>query len=316
MTAPARTAVKHGSKESVSRTKPEPANRLISSSRSAQGLLIAAVIAGFIAGALFVAQAILLSGVVNRVFRLGQTLDDVLPLLGLLLGLALLRAGLIWAEEVLAQGAASRVKAGLRSQLLARVYALGPAFTRSERSGELVTTAVEGVEALDSYVTQFLPAVLSGRLAAGVGAASRLPFGPLDHAGAALRRADAAPAARLDRRSGQGHHRAPLPGAELDERLLPGRAARHCHAQDVRPQPGAGRHHRGDQPALRQDHHGGAGHGLPDLADDGVGGHRGHGHGRAGSQSASDERRHVLRPGAGRAAVDAGVLPAPAPDGG
>jgi ATP-binding cassette subfamily C protein CydD len=35
--------------------------------------------------------------------------------------------------------------------------ALGPAYTRGERSGELVNTAVEGIEALDAYFGQYLP---------------------------------------------------------------------------------------------------------------------------------------------------------------
>jgi ATP-binding cassette subfamily C protein CydD len=135
-----------------------PERRLLKLSRPALTLLTLAVGAGFFAGALFSAQAILLSGVVNRVFLLGQTLADVLPLLGLMLALLLLRASLIWAQEVLAQRSASRVKGGLRQQLLAHFYALGPAYTQTERSGELVNAAVQGVEALDEYVTQFLPA--------------------------------------------------------------------------------------------------------------------------------------------------------------
>jgi ATP-binding cassette subfamily C protein CydD len=121
-------------------------------------LLIVAVAAGFIAGALLVAQVVLLSSAVHRIFILDQTLANVLPLLGMMLVLLLLRAGLIWAQEVSAQGAASRVKQGLRGQLLARIYALGPGYTRTERSGELVNTAVEGIEALDPFVAQFLPA--------------------------------------------------------------------------------------------------------------------------------------------------------------
>jgi ATP-binding cassette subfamily C protein CydD len=35
--------------------------------------------------------------------------------------------------------------------------ALGPAYTRGERSGELANTAVEGIEALDAYFRQYLP---------------------------------------------------------------------------------------------------------------------------------------------------------------
>ncbi|HSN76338.1 MAG TPA: thiol reductant ABC exporter subunit CydD [Anaerolineae bacterium] len=138
--------------------KPLPARRLFELSPSARTLLVLAVSAGFCAGALLVIQIVLLSSTVHRVFILGQTLADVVPLLGVMLALLLLRAGLIWAHEVSAQGAASRVKQGLRGQLLVRIYALGPGYTRSERSGELVNTAVEGIEALDPYVAQFLPA--------------------------------------------------------------------------------------------------------------------------------------------------------------
>ncbi len=137
---------------------PKPANRLFEHDRRARTRLYLAVAAGFGAGALFIAQAVLLSGAVNRVFRLGQTLADVLPLLGLMLALLVLRAGLIWTQEALAQRSASRVKGSLRSQLLARLYQLGPAYTQSERSGELVNTAVEGIEALDAYITQYVPA--------------------------------------------------------------------------------------------------------------------------------------------------------------
>lgn len=139
-------------------TPPAPASRLFEHDRRARAVLYLAVAAGFGAGGLFVAQAILISGVVNRVFRLGQTLADVLPLLGVMLALLLVRAGLIWAQEVLAQRSASRVKGSLRSRLVAHLYALGPAYTRRERSGELVNSAVEGIETLDSYITQFLPA--------------------------------------------------------------------------------------------------------------------------------------------------------------
>ena len=149
--------------------KPAPEKRLFAHNRPALTLLYLAVGAGFFAGALFVVQAILLSGVVNRVFRMGQTLSQVLPLLGLMLGLLLLRSCLIWAQEVLAQRSASRIKGRLRQQLIAHFYALGPAYIQSERSGELVNAAVQGVEALDDYITQFLPArYLAGLLPAFV----------------------------------------------------------------------------------------------------------------------------------------------------
>jgi thiol reductant ABC exporter CydD subunit len=58
---------------------------------------------------------------------------------------------------VAAQRAAGQVKSDLRERLAAHMLALGPAYARGERSGELVNTAAEGVEALDAYFSQYLP---------------------------------------------------------------------------------------------------------------------------------------------------------------
>ena len=49
------------------------------------------------------------------------------------------------------------MKTDLRERLTAHLLALGPAYTRGERTGELVNTAVEGIEALDAYFSQYLP---------------------------------------------------------------------------------------------------------------------------------------------------------------
>src|SRR5690606_3408461 len=124
----------------------------------ARWLLYAATAAGFVAGAMLVVQAWLLSLVVDGVFLRGQTLADVFPLLGLLLACLLVRGAAIYAETVLAQAAASRTKQALRQALTARLIAIGPIALRGERTGELVSVAGEGVETLDAYITQYLPA--------------------------------------------------------------------------------------------------------------------------------------------------------------
>ena len=49
------------------------------------------------------------------------------------------------------------MKTDLRERLAAHLLALGPTYTRGERTGELVNTAVEGIEALDAYFSQYLP---------------------------------------------------------------------------------------------------------------------------------------------------------------
>ena len=50
-----------------------------------------------------------------------------------------------------------RIKSDLRERLFNHILNLGPAYTRGQRTGELTTAAVEGIEALDAYYSQYLP---------------------------------------------------------------------------------------------------------------------------------------------------------------
>jgi len=138
--------------------------RLLRENPSAGRLLYGAVGLAFLAAALWLAIAWLLSAVVNRVFLAHQTLNDVIGVFAVMLALMLLRAGLMWASDVFAQHSANCVKGELRGRLTAKLFALGPTYTRGERTGELVHAAVEGVEAFDEYISQYQPA----RLLAGL----------------------------------------------------------------------------------------------------------------------------------------------------
>jgi ATP-binding cassette subfamily C protein CydD len=60
-------------------------------------------------------------------------------------------------REVSAQQGAVRTKSRLRERLFAHLLHLGPAYTRDERTGELTTTATEGVEKLEPYFARYLP---------------------------------------------------------------------------------------------------------------------------------------------------------------
>ena len=112
---------------------------------------------GALSGVLIVLAARVLAGVVNGVFLGGLALADVRPLLVALAAIAVIRGLLLWAGELTSSRVATRVKTDLRERLTAHLLALGPAYTRGERTGELVNTAVEGIEALDAYFSQYLP---------------------------------------------------------------------------------------------------------------------------------------------------------------
>jgi ATP-binding cassette subfamily C protein CydD len=131
----------------------------------ARTALVVAVVLGMLAVGATIAQMTWLSQVVSNVFLGKMDLTAVAPLLVLLLSAVAIRAALSWGREVLAQRAAILVKSQLRGRLLAHILRLGPAYSRGERTGELVSTAVEGVERLDAYVSRYLPQMLLSALA-------------------------------------------------------------------------------------------------------------------------------------------------------
>jgi ATP-binding cassette subfamily C protein CydD len=131
--------------------------RLLHQEKAARVDLILAIGLGLLAGIMLVWQARCLSRVVSQVFLEEKTLQDVQWLLLVFMILALVRAGASWGSEVAANRMAGRVKVDLRQRLATQLLALGPAYARGERSGELTNTVVEGVEALDAYLGQYLP---------------------------------------------------------------------------------------------------------------------------------------------------------------
>jgi ATP-binding cassette subfamily C protein CydD len=127
----------------------------IASNPPARRYLAAAIAAGFLAAACLLAFMILVTVVVARVFIDGETLASVSSLLGVMAVLLLGRAGLLWSREMLAQRSAGLVKAELRGRVMRHLFALGPVYAQGRRGGELVSTVVNGVEAMDGYITGY-----------------------------------------------------------------------------------------------------------------------------------------------------------------
>jgi ATP-binding cassette subfamily C protein CydD len=119
--------------------------------------LAPSVLAGTAAGFVVVAQAKALSGAIDAAFLRGADAVALAPALVGLAGLALLRAGLAWAQEVLAQRASAEVRDAVRDDLFRHLLARGPRLLHGERTGEVANTLTGGVEALDAYVAQYVP---------------------------------------------------------------------------------------------------------------------------------------------------------------
>ena len=131
--------------------------RLLSLTRDTRLPLLSTILSGLLTGWLTIGQAWLLSTIINAVFLEGQTLAQVTQPLALILAIIGGRAFLSWLNEVSANAVAVRIKTDLREHLFAHILKLGPAYARGQRTGELTTAAVEGIEALDAYFSQYLP---------------------------------------------------------------------------------------------------------------------------------------------------------------
>jgi ATP-binding cassette subfamily C protein CydD len=126
-------------------------------SRPARGAICRAVLLGWAGGCAFIVQAFLLSRIIHGVVIEARPRE---ALTGLFVGLAaaiLLRAVASWLRETNGFAAGARVRAAVRMELLGRVAARGPAFTRQERTGALASVLVEQVEGLQGFYALYLP---------------------------------------------------------------------------------------------------------------------------------------------------------------
>ena len=113
--------------------------------------------AGIFAGLMLVLQAHLLARAVNETLFEGAQLSEFTGLLVILLLALLLRAAAGVLREWSGQRASVGVRSRLRTELLARLAQLGPAYSKSQRSGELSSLLMEQVEALDGFIARYLP---------------------------------------------------------------------------------------------------------------------------------------------------------------
>ncbi|QPC84592.1 thiol reductant ABC exporter subunit CydD [Phototrophicus methaneseepsis] len=138
--------------------------RLMAETRLARYAFMATVALSLVGGLLIITQAHFLSQIINQVFLQEATRAEVGGLFIALLIVILLRAVNQSGIQVTASEVAIRIKADLRERLTNHLMQLGPAFTQQERSGELTITATSGIEALDSFFREYLPALFTSLL--------------------------------------------------------------------------------------------------------------------------------------------------------
>lgn len=138
--------------------------RLLAEAQVAWGLFAFSVSLSVIIGVVVVAQAFLLSRIITRVFLESQQLADVAGYLAALAFMVFLRAVCSGFQHFVSARLALKVRLDLRQRLLAHIVALGPAYTRGQRSGEISLALTEGVDTLDAYFRDYLPGIFTALL--------------------------------------------------------------------------------------------------------------------------------------------------------
>jgi ATP-binding cassette subfamily C protein CydD len=123
---------------------------------AATGGVRRAMALGAVAASLAVPQAWLLAHAIAPVVMDKAPVSSALPWLLPVVPLLVLRFFLATTSGRAALAAAGRVKARIRSALLRHLASLGPAATAGRSTGEAATVVLEGVDALDAYVSRFM----------------------------------------------------------------------------------------------------------------------------------------------------------------
>lgn len=114
---------------------------------------------GLITSAFTISQAFVLSRTINNVFLLHQTLQQVFNLIIIYLGLSIAKAFSIWSQNYFSSKIVVIIKKSLREKLINKIAELNPIGIKSERTGEIVNTIINGVDKLEDYFSKFLPQI-------------------------------------------------------------------------------------------------------------------------------------------------------------
>lgn len=128
--------------------------------RASRGYVVLTAALGVATAALVVAQALLLARIIAGVATGSDTLDDVSAPLGWLAAVVVARAVAAGLQERFGHRAATAVIAELREAVLHHVTARGPAALDGDRGPAVVTLTTRGLDALDGYLTRYLPQLL------------------------------------------------------------------------------------------------------------------------------------------------------------
>jgi ATP-binding cassette subfamily C protein CydD len=120
--------------------------------------LTASVLTAYSNGLLLIAQCWMLAHIINSLIFEHIDIRDMGLYIGALVLVFVLRFGFLVTSEWAAFLGAQQVKRALRASLQERLRILGPVFVTKQGSGALLNTLTEGIEKIEAYYAQFIPA--------------------------------------------------------------------------------------------------------------------------------------------------------------
>ena len=138
--------------------------RLVEKIKNAKGPFVLTVLLNIMAAFFIIIQARLISDIINSVFLQKKSLSDVFSHLILFLITSMTRSGFQWGSQHFAGVVSAKIKIFFHNQLLVKIQQSGPTFTSSKLSGKLYNTLLSGIDALDTYFSQYLPGLLQAVL--------------------------------------------------------------------------------------------------------------------------------------------------------
>lgn len=133
--------------------------RLLKYARSARVHIVFTAFLGLLTAALVIVQALLISRAASPVIEGTANLRDVMPTIGLLIGVLAVRAATIGLRETLSQRAAEKAVREMRGAVLDHVEKLGPRW-RARHGADVATLATRGLADLEPYFIKYLPQLI------------------------------------------------------------------------------------------------------------------------------------------------------------
>ena len=119
--------------------------------------VLLSVSAGVLSALMMIFQAMLLAKIIYSAVFLEVSLEALWPLFIALVPVFLVRGVAVSIKDVCGTQASVTIRRELRQQISDKLIRLGPAYTLSQRSGDLSNLAIEQIEALDGFFARYLP---------------------------------------------------------------------------------------------------------------------------------------------------------------